>query len=131
MSRTDKTNPHWVNAEWWEPDHNSCQHATWRRGWRDCDLPDNPVRLARFGRTMWHSKTQTCEWSPMWTGRWGSLHGMNGVPPWYVRMAYTAPERRNVRDQLAKARAEYRATSEVDVIPATTQHRHQARWVWY
>lgn len=121
MSRTDKTDPHWVLAEWWKPRHSGCQHADYGRGRRACDLPAEPLRQ-HPRRTL----GTTCYWWPGardWAGR--------GAPTWFVRLEFTGPERRRVRDELIRARQEYRATGEVDVIPSTTQHRHMARWDWW
>jgi hypothetical protein len=53
------------------------------------------------------------------------------APPWFNRAEFTCPERRRVRDQLIRARQEYRATGEVDVEVEAAQHRHQGNWDWW
>lgn len=72
MSRTDKTNPPWLKAEWWEPCHrircvNEPHHA-WNyipRSERvECDLPPEPSRHGY--RTNWPRRhNRPCTWEPM------------------------------------------------------------------
>lgn len=117
MSRTDKDMPRWVTAEWYEPRHYRCRHSRWPVGRRVCDLPAEPV-VNRGAK-------RRCHWAPVWEWRFGP------PPRWFVTLNYIGPTRCRVRDDCRKARAEHRATGEVDVIPPTTQHRHQAYWDWW
>jgi hypothetical protein len=132
MSRTDKDRPAWLRSTWWEPDHYRCQHSWLARGsgrtTRDCDLPERPV-LERPVRATWRTTSRTCSWVPCHDYYYGYQPG--GVPTWYVRLEFTGPDRRRVRDELTRARQEHRATGEVDAVPSTTQHRHMARWSWW
>lgn len=139
MSRTDKDRPYWLRSIWWEPDHYRCQYS-WYARWRgtcgieyDCDLPDRPV-FERPIVSRWRNRDRTltgprCVWVPCHDYYYGYQPG--GVPTWYVRLEYTGPARRRVRDELTRARQEYRATGEIDTIVSTTQHRHMARWTWW
>lgn len=117
MSRTDKDMPRWVTAEWYEPRHYRCPNSTWPVARRDCDLPARPV--------VNRGDKRTCHWAPAWEWRLGP------PPRWFVTLNFIGPTRRRVRDDCRRARAEHRATGEVDVIPPTTQHRHQAHWDWW
>jgi hypothetical protein len=122
MSHTDKTDPYWVHAEWWEPCHYRCPHTASPR--YECDLPDEPIRDPVYSVRF---RVNACHWTPVWDRRaYGSY-----VPQWFNRVYFTRPERRRVRDQLTLARAEHRATGEVDVIPEARQHRHQGRWLYW
>lgn len=124
MSRTDSTDPHYVRAQWWEPNHWRCQYTSYPS--RVCDLPAEPVVSYR-GPVSWRSgMVLSCGWGPAWEGVWG-----RGVPHWFNRAYYTCSERRRVRDQLIRARAEHRGTGEVDVICETAQHRHAGRWLYW
>lgn len=127
MSRTDKDRPGWLRSTWWEPDHRGCRHAVFDRG-RTCDLPDRPI-LERPARATWRTVPQGCTWVPCHDYYHGYQPG--GAPTWYVRLEFTGPARRRTRDELTRARQEYRATGQIDIIPATTQHRHMARWSWW
>jgi hypothetical protein len=92
MSRTDKDLPYWMLSKTWEPNHVACEHALWRRGRRECDLPDSPV-MERPIISRWRSNTPTgCYWSPTWDHFWRPAE--KGVPTWYVRLEFTGPERR-------------------------------------
>ena len=124
MSRTDKTDPWWVVAEWWEPCHDQCPEAG--RRVRECDLPAEPVvrhpgRRYRFGRG--------CEWVPAWPDRIRDVR--TGPPAWFVDHVWTSRTRARVRDDCRRAVKEYRATGEVDVVPPVDQHRHGAAWLWW
>lgn len=130
MSRTDKDQPWWVAAQWWEPQHYRCPNARrWRevRGDRACDLPAEPV----VGREAWCRRLR-CRWVPIWPARRDGRVLVQSAPPrWFVNHIDTAPTRRRVRDDCRRAVQEYRATGEVDVIPPTDQHRHCATWLWW
>jgi hypothetical protein len=128
MSRTDNTDPHWVRAIWWEPIHYRCDKAASFGTDYPCDLPPEPIVASQYG-TRWRAHAhRQCAWFPTWDGaRWG---GGWSAPPWFCRANYTAPERSRVRDQMVRARQEYRADGEVDVIVDTAQHRHRACWDW-
>lgn len=128
MSRTDKDLPHWLLSTWWEPDHYRCQHTIFSDG-RACDLPDEPVR-ERPVKTTWKTRVRSCTWRPCWD-YYDRPYGPQGVPPWFVRMEFTGPERSRVRDECRKALKEYNSTGEVDAVPSVTQHRHMARWDWW
>lgn len=123
LSRTDSTDPHWVRATWWEPRHWRCVRAPWLATDRPCDLPAEPVVSANRPRFI---NRGSCIWIPSWDNCLG-----NGVPHWFNRVYFTRPERARVRDQLCRARAEYRGTGEVDVICEAAQHRHQGRWLYW
>ncbi len=128
MSRTDKDLPFWMLSKQWEPDHWRCQYSNFSNG-RECDLPAEPV-LTRPDKTTWRTAKRGCCWAPCWD-HYYSLVGARGVPPWFVRMEFTGPERRRVRDECRSALKEYNATGDVDTIPSVTQHRHMARWDWW
>jgi len=127
MSRTDNTDPHWVRAIWWEPDHYRCQHSWIRR--RDCDLPPAPIVAAEYRSRRMTGLHKRCIWVPSWDGM--TTGGGWSSPPWFNRIEFTAPERRRVRDQLTRARQEYRAAGDTDVVVETAQHRHQGAWAWW
>jgi hypothetical protein len=130
MSRTDNTTPHWVRAIWWEPEHWRCQHAMFPDG-RACDLPAEPIVAKEFS-TRWRAFATTgggCAWIPTWDEMAGG--GGWSAPPWFNRIEFTCPERRRVRDQLIRARQEYRATGETDLVVETAQHRHRGDWAWW
>lgn len=128
MSRTDNTDPLWVRAEWWEPRHFLCPRTCVSRWYRDCDLPDEPVR--QHPQLVTHRAGDPhCRWLPCWTESWS--WAKRGAPFWSWQPIYTGPERRRVRDQCRKAMQEYRGSGEVDIIPSTTQHRHVAAWDYW
>lgn len=129
MSRTDKDLPFWMLSNLWEPDHVDCQHALWRRGRRECDLPPEPIRT-RPVKSTWRTRVHGCSWVPTWD-HYARPWGPAGVPTWFVQLEFTGPERRRVRDECRAAMQEYRATGEVDTIPSITQHRHMARWDYW
>jgi len=58
------------------------------------------------------------------------LFWQTGVPDWFINDVWNAPQRLRARLACAEAVKEYRATSEVDTIPTTDQHRHCAVWLW-
>lgn len=124
MSRTDKDLPYWMLSTFWEPYHFRCQYALFAGGRRICDLPEQPIRVRPAGHS-WRSRPGGCHWVPGIPAR-----RTYGPPRWYVRLEFTGPRRRRVRDQLTRARQEYHATGEVDVAADVTQHRHIARWHW-
>jgi hypothetical protein len=126
LSRTDNTDPHWVRAQWWKPTHWRCDRAEIFRGDRPCDLPPEPV-VSR-NHSLRHQMRGHCTWVPTWEGM--TAGGGWSAPPWFCRTEFTAPERCRVRDQLVRARQEYHATGEVNVIVETAQHRHRANWDW-
>lgn len=131
MSRTHKDRPTWLRSAWWEPAHWRCQHSwlgRFRAATRDCDLPDRPV-LERPAGGAWRTVAGRCTWMPCHDYRYGYQPG--GVPTWFVRLEFTGPQRRQVRDELTRARQEHRATGEVDIVPCAAQHRHSARWDWW
>jgi hypothetical protein len=72
---------------------------------------------------------QRCIWVPSWDGM--TTGGGWSAPPWFNRIEFTAPERRRVRDQLARARQEHRATGGVDIVVEAAQHRHRGDWAWW
>lgn len=129
MSRTDNTDPYWVRAEWWEPSHNRCQYSWIRR--RQCDLPDEPVVGAEYG-ARWRYRNH-CHWVPALgvSARRMDRCGFGGAPRWFNLIYFTRPGRARVRDQLNRARAEYRAGGDVDVVADTAQHRHRGRWLYW
>jgi hypothetical protein len=124
LSRTDNTDPHWVRAIWWEPEHWRCPRSFFYRG-RPCDLPAEPIVSHRYSR--WHSGS--CSWVPTWDGL--TAGGGHSAPPWYCRSQYTVPGRQRVRLQLAEARALHRAGDDLDEVdPDTFRHRHAAAYDW-
>lgn len=129
MSRTDNTDPHWVRAIWWEPNHFRCDRALHFPTSTPCDLPGEPIAAPEYGSRGRASNHRRCTWVPTWDGM--VTGGGWSAPPWFCRTEFTCPERRRVRDQLVRARQEYRATGEVDVVVETAQHRHRADWDWW
>lgn len=137
MSRTDKDQPLWVRAEWFEPRHRCGWHLRYqldretgefsRQGWEfdECDLLGGPVREVNH-TTWWRDKPMRCRWMPVWDRR----RPGRGAPRWFVRLQFTGPGRAHVRADCRRATAEHRGCGEVEVIPPTTQHRHSARWDW-
>jgi hypothetical protein len=128
MSRTDNTDPHWVRAIWWEPGHWRCDKAPWFTS-TPCDLPAEPVVAQQFSSRRLTRAHQHCIWVPTWDGM--TAGGGWSSPPWFNRIQFTAPERRRVRDQLIRARQEYRATGDVDIVVEAAQHRHRGSWDWW
>lgn len=128
MSRTDKDLPSWLLSKWWEPDHYRCEYSVFSDG-RECNLPPEPVR-ERPDKVTWRTRQRSCCWSPTWDYYYRP-YGPSGVPTWFVRLEFTGPERRRVRDECRDAMKEYNSTGEVDTIPSITQHRHMARWDWW
>jgi hypothetical protein len=120
VSRTDKDLPYWLNPSEWQAWHRRCQYVIWRRPERDCDLPaePNPERPDR-------SRSDRCIWWPTRRG-WHYDH----PPAWFVDHVWASKSRWTARDECTRARQEYRASGEVDVIPTVAQHRHGARWLW-
>lgn len=129
MSRTDNTDPHWVRAIWWEPDHYRCDRAAHFPTDYPCDLPDEPIVRPEYSTRWRAAHLQTCTWVPTWDGM--VTGGGWSSPPWFNRMEFTCPERRRVRDQLIAARQEYRGTGEVDTVVEAAQHRHRGAWDWW
>jgi hypothetical protein len=130
MSRTDKDLPFWMLSHYWEPDHHSCQYASWRNGRRECDLPAEPIYERPVNHSWRTRHGAACSWRPTWD-HYYSPYGPRGVPDRFVRLYFTGPDRSRVRDELTKARQEYRATGEIDIVPSATQHRHMARWLYW
>lgn len=126
MSRTDNTDPHWVRALWWEPYHWRCEYSA-SNPREHCDLPPEPI-VSR-NHSLRHQTRGHCTWVPTWDGM--TTGGGWSAPPWFNRMIHTCPDRRRTRDDLTLARAQYRATGEVDVDVSTAQHRHCGRWDWW
>lgn len=124
MSRTDNTDPYWVRATVWKPFHVGCPYAMFPRG-RACDLAPEPIVEAAYSARWRHCGH--CVWAPAGDGR----DRPPSCPRDWIRVFHTGPERRRVRDQLTRARAEYRGTGEVDVVASTEQHRHQANWNYW
>lgn len=128
MSRTDKDRPHWVSAEWWEP-HHMCKEHTFSRWWTNthtCDLPAEPS-LKREPRHHWRSGIpRCCHWVPVWERR-----TMPSPPKWFVDHMWHNPQRRAVRDDSNRARAEYRATGTVDTVHDTRQAKNCAHWYYW
>lgn len=131
MSRTDNTDPFWVRAIWWKPDHSGCQYAMFYRG-RSCDLPAEPIVAKEYG-THWRARSQGgCNWGPSGEGIAG---GMRSVPSRFRRsrfnrIYYTGPQRSRIRNQLARARQEHRGSGQIETEIDTSQHRHQGKWDW-
>jgi hypothetical protein len=132
MSRTDAHAPHWVTAEWYEPDHYRCQNGEhslrwWNRnGARECDLPDEPVRH-RHVLSGWRStREHHCTWEPDWTG----VSPYSRPRRWFIEHYWHNPERVRSRDTLRAAVADYRANGDTDVQPDARQARHSAGWAW-
>lgn len=142
MSRTDKDMPLWVRATRWTPHHFECEYAHWRRGRRECNLPEAPPwdREARDHPHwswfkfpgFWQRVDPGCAWMPdirsIYPDR---LHPSEGPPKWFVDHVGNNAERRRSRDECIQARKEHRATGEVDVVPTVLQHRHQAIWLYW
>ena len=126
MSRTDKDEPWWVRAQWWEPAHYRCPHAT-RAGRRECDLPPAPNlrqyhrrKLVSVGRRSWEPSDDLVYFL------------LRPPPPKSFRDdVWTRPQRRAVRDACRAAAKEYRGDREVDTEPPTDQHRHNAQYLYW
>jgi hypothetical protein len=129
MSRTDKTDPHWVRAIWWEPEHWRCDKAPFFPTATPCDLPPEPIVEGQYGARWRGRMHRRCTWVPTYDGM--TTGGGWSSPPWFNRIEFTCPERRRVRDQLIRARQEYRATGEVDIEVEVAQHRHRGAWAWW
>lgn len=142
MSRTDKDNPWWVRAEYYEPYH----YCGWRRRglfekveketdwgfkytvsklvsykWEyvgDCELPETPVRqhpniVRRINRT--HRR---CGWSPEWV--WDRRMQTRGVRKKFWRHAeYHGPQRMNER---LAAREVVKGNHEYEFPDGRTRH---------
>lgn len=134
MSRTNKDEPLFVRATWWEPDHWACPYAVPRNPFmryrRYCDLPaePDPSGYDRTGR--WRTRsTWRCRWEPAVTDErdhWPP----RSVPKWYVDHVTHNPNRRRERDYGRRAIAEHRATGEVDADLPGFQHHHSGAWYW-
>lgn len=120
MSRTDKDLPYWLTTAWWESYHYRCEHATYGRVQRTCDLPTKPVVERPDPRVNRH-----CHWWPHRSG-WHYGH----PPAWYVDHVWASKSRREARDGCLRAVAEHRGSGEVEVEVPTFQHRHGATWLW-
>lgn len=128
MSRTDKTDPYWVRAVWWKPEHWQCQYAMFPCG-RRCDLPAEPVIAKEFG-SRWRARySRSCTWVPSYCDR--IAYGMGTAPSWFNTIYFTRPERARVRDQLTRVWQEYRATGGVDTEVEVAQHHHRGNWAWW
>lgn len=128
MSRTDKTDPYWVRATWWKPYHYGCQHVMFSRG-RLCDLPPEPIVAAEYRLPRMVMVHRSCIWVPSYCDQ--IAHGMGTAPSWFNTIYFTRPERARVRDQLNRARQEYRATRDIDTEIEVAQHRHRGNWDWW
>ena len=123
MSDTDKDQPYWVTAVWYEAQHTCGEHTItgWQRRTEPCNLPAEPVRHRRDA-SAW--RTKSCVWVACWERhRWFRSPSKDAV-----RVYWNGPQRRAVRDDSRTAIAEYRATGEVDVIHETRQARHGVTW---
>lgn len=133
MAHTEKDQPHYVTAEWWQPCHVGCRQVWPNRRWtvpppHDCDLPPEPPgRYDRTGTPGGH-----CRWEPDWLPRGHRLYTSpySRPPRWFLRHVWWGPERVATRDYGRRAAAEYRATGTVDAEPRTYQHRHCGHWLW-
>jgi hypothetical protein len=141
MSRTDKDAPLWTRATRWVPEHYGCEFDIgpwyWRKRphTRDCDLPATPIRAKAsykgFPYAVWERQPR-CVWLPdihqIYKDR---LHYGPPPPKWFVDHIGHNMERRRSRDECIQAQKEHRATGDVDVVPTTLQHRHQASWLYW
>lgn len=144
MSKTDKTTPWWVQAEWYEPLHrHGCEHQPYHWRWtrytpwdgKPCDLPSEPV-IRDCGphptRLNWRKQTE-CRWEADQPDAY-SLPGRKlfaiHPPHWLVRHVWNGPERVRER-KLNDVIKDYRANGEVDDFDfANYQHRHGGTWDW-
>jgi hypothetical protein len=121
MSRTDKDAPHWVQAEWFVPVHTCQEYGNRYKFLKTCTLPSEVGERKHFSASViWRQ----CYWWPEQTyrTRWRS------VPRWTHYSRWYDPEQVIVRMECVSARKEYRATGEVDTMPTTRYHRHNAQW---
>lgn len=148
MSRTDKDTPDWVTATWWKPRH-IChtrrwiperRYFTWQDGemvpvrtvpghWipaRTCNLPAEPTHA--WPAPGW-PRSMGCHWAPDF-GTGGRRRWYSSPPRWFRRHVGYGVERTRERNERGNMLKEHRATGEVDTIPATDQHRHNAIWLW-
>jgi hypothetical protein len=143
MSKTYKTNPWWVTAEWWRPVHDlRCENHTHIRciGHRrsgsevlECDLPAEPV-VQHFRTIGWrgrsHDVRPRCRWEP-------------DVPSYYSAAgARYWPRERYVKEQANQIERSIRAAWRTvrqellqvsigdldDVELPDPRHRHFAMW---
>lgn len=137
MSRSDNTMPEWVRAEWWVPRHWRCQDwisTAWQKSSprRACDLPEEPPRRVcrpyGFGYPGPGKGFGGCFWEPLPTP---AQRPGYATPAWFNRLYFTRPARARVREQLTRARAEYRGDGVVDVVTETDQHRHRGAWLYH
>lgn len=141
MSRTDKDNPHWVRAEYYEPHH----YCGWiRRGkfksveketdwglkytthelvsyrWEyvgDCDLPETPVRKGQRWGYKFRPKRR-CDWSPEWTyARFSQTRGVRKTDECHAE--FHGPQRMNER---LAAREVIKGNHEVEFPDGRTRH---------
>lgn len=118
MSRTDKDAPHWVRAEFYEPNHMNCplipahEGSVWRRRTdvSSCTLSVEPVRLPPMARS-W--RLGRCTWDPV---GWDRKYYTKTPKRVDRRVYFHGPNRRMIRDFCAKARQEYAGCGEVDSV---------------
>lgn len=125
MSRTFKTDPHWVQ---------SIRHAHNTDVIHRCDLsPDRYIRAVNEGAECdvdTGREARCFRRSPTWP--WANYPYCIGSPPGdFIRGLWTGPDRRRSREDCADAAREYNHYGETDVIVGTNQHRHNAQWSWW
>lgn len=112
MSRTDKDDPIWVRADYFQPRHHYWCGRSPRYA---CDLPAAPLRRHPHTTAVFRH----CGWMP--------------VRDWRTRPllpAYTGwqdPQRRVVVNQCRRAVQQYNGSGEVDVVPVEPTKR-RAMW---
>ncbi len=134
MAHTDKDDPWWVAAVWWEPWHVQCDStSTGRNNWSArrrpllaCDLPSEPVvaplNWPRFTSAV---RTPRCRWIACW-----ERDHYPGPRHEVISIYWHRPQRRIARTACRIAAGEYNADARVDTEPATDQSRHCLRWLW-
>ena len=129
MSRTDKDTPWWVQSDWYEPFHLSCENElrTYGREPRACDLPAEPTRS--HYRVAWRKpETWHCKWEAIWPRRY------RYTPPTRCKrhLEWWGPDRAMVRDLVHDARKQHRGSGEVEILrPEPGNHRHASKRGWW
>ena len=59
------------------------------------------------------------------------LVGGGGPPRWFVSHVWTSRDRQAARAAGRTAAKEHRGHGAVEVVPPTSQHRHNAQWLWW
>lgn len=131
MSGTDKDMPVWASAEYYEPWHayRCGSRPGTRFGDEPCTLPAEPVRQHPAHR---RTSRGACIWEPVWPGPAERRYRCTWGPKRDDRhFGWWGPDRAKVRDQMTKARQQYNASREVEIVERVDQHRHAPVAGWW